>query len=134
MNRQGTTGFAGQEEKQRKRKGLIFCSEDKADFQELLPGVSRATVWGDPDKGPYGAFTRFEPGFDAGMHRHTHDVWMIVLRGAYLYKGDTGEKRIGPGDFLRIPGGTKHWSGGDPKEGALFYDESFESFDFVPAD
>jgi hypothetical protein len=42
------------------------------------------------------------------------------------------EKRVGPGDFIRVPGGHKHWSSGDEKEGALFYEESSGKFDFVP--
>ena len=35
--------------------------------------------------------------------------------------------------FIRIPGGTKHWSGGDAKEGALFYEEGQGKFDLIPA-
>ena len=48
------------------------------------------------------------------------------------YKDAAGEKRVGPGCFLRVPGGMKHWSGGDPKEGALFYEESSGKFDSIP--
>ncbi len=44
-----------------------------------------------------------------------------------------GEKRVGPGNFLRVPGGWKHWSGGDAKEGALFYEESSGKFDTILA-
>jgi quercetin dioxygenase-like cupin family protein len=54
---------------------------------------------------------------------HTNDVWIVVIKGAYLYKDDAGEKRVCPGDFLRVPGGHKHWSGGDKKLGALFYEK-----------
>ena len=46
---------------------------------------------------------------------------------------EAGEKRVGPGDFLRVPGGHKHWSGGDKKEGALFYEEASGKFDLIPA-
>jgi quercetin dioxygenase-like cupin family protein len=73
------------------------------------------------------------PGFDAGMHTHTNDVSLVVIKGAYLYKDATGDKRVGPGDFLRVRGGLKHWSGGDKKEGALFYQEGPGKFDLVPA-
>ena len=66
-----------------------------------------AVLWGDPDKGPHGTFTKFAPGYDAGMHTHTSDVWLVVIKGAYLYKDDEGEKRVGPGEFLRIPGGHR---------------------------
>jgi len=37
------------------------------------------------------------------MHTHTNDVWIVVLKGAYLYKDDAGEKRVAAGDFLRVP-------------------------------
>ena len=82
---------------------------------------------------PHGTFTKFAPGYDAGMHTHTSDVWLVVIKGAYLYKDDEGEKRVGPGEFLRVPGGHKHWSGGDKAEGALFYQEGSGKFDLIPA-
>jgi quercetin dioxygenase-like cupin family protein len=91
-----------------------------------------AVLWGNDDRGPYGAFTRFVPGFDAGMHMHTNDSRIVVIKGAYLYKDASGEKRVGPGDFIWIPGGTKHWSGGDANEGALFYNEQPGKFDLMP--
>ncbi|GBC78524.1 hypothetical protein HRbin08_02020 [bacterium HR08] len=128
-----TIGVAQGQQQQPKKKELVFVPAHKATFKEVVPGVSKAVLWGDHDKGPYGAFTKLVPGFDAGMHTHTNDVWIVVLKGAYLYKDDAGEKRVGPGDFIRIPGGRKHWSGGDAKEGALFYEESSGKFDLVPA-
>jgi hypothetical protein len=133
MNKQGTAGVGRGEEKPRKRKELISVSADGANFKEIFPGVSRAVLWGNPDIGSYGAFTKFAPGLDAGMHMHTNDVWLVVLKGAYLYRDAAGEKRVGPGEFLRIPGGMKHWSGGDGMEGALFYDEASGKFDLVSA-
>jgi quercetin dioxygenase-like cupin family protein len=66
------------------------------------------------------------------MHTHTNDSRIVVIKGAYLYKDASGEKRVGPGDFIWIPGGAKHWSGGDADEGALFYQESSGKFDLVP--
>lgn len=114
------------------KKDVIFVAADKATYKEVIPGASRATIWGDPDTGPHGAFTKFIPGFDAGMHTHTNDLRIVVIRGAYLYKADGKETRVGPGSFLFSPGGTKHWSGGDPKEGALFYQEGLGKFDLNP--
>jgi quercetin dioxygenase-like cupin family protein len=114
---------------------LIFAEADHAKF-EAAPnekGVSQAAIWGDMTKGAHATFTKFDPGFDAGMHTHTNDVSILVIKGAYLYKDDQGEKRVGPGDYLRVPGGHKHWSGGDKTEGALFYEESPGKFDRIPA-
>jgi quercetin dioxygenase-like cupin family protein len=115
-------------------KNVIYVTGDNATFkQSPMGGVSMAPLWGDPDKGVHATFTKFDPGFDAGMHTHTNDVWIVVIKGAYLYKDDAGEKRVGPGEFLRVPGGHKHWSGGDKTEGALFYEEASGKFDSIPA-
>ena len=114
---------------------VIFVSADQASFTAMPGGgSSMAAIWGDANQGAHGTFTKFAPGFDAGMHTHTNDVWIVVVKGAYLYKDDAGEKRVGPGDFLRVPGGHKHWSGGDKKDGALFYEESSGKFDLIPAE
>jgi quercetin dioxygenase-like cupin family protein len=122
----------GQKE-QSEGKKVIFVSADKATFTAMgTGGVSMAAVWGDTNKGAHGTFTKFAPGYDAGMHTHTNDVSIVVVKGAYLYKDDAGEKRVAAGDFLRVPGGHKHWSGGDAKEGALFYEEASGKFDFIP--
>ena len=114
---------------------VIFVSASHANFTEMQGskgGVLTATIWGDDSAGAHGTFTKFVPGYDGGMHTHTNDVWIVGIKGAYLYKDEAGEKRVGPGDFLRVPGGHKHWSGGDKKEGALFYEESSGKFDFIP--
>jgi quercetin dioxygenase-like cupin family protein len=123
-----------QKESSKNKKDVIYVAAEQATFkQSPMAGVSMAVLWGDPDKGPHGTFTKFEPGYDAGMHTHTSDVWLVVIKGAYLYKDDEGEKRVGPGDFIRIPGGHKHWSGGDKTEGTLFYQEGSGKFDLIPA-
>src|SRR2546423_6986423 len=100
-----------------KTKDLIYASAEKVTYSQKFPGVSIAVVWGDPDTGPNGSFTKFAPGCDNGTHTHTNDIWCLVFKGAYLYKDEAGEKRVGPGEFLRIPGGHKHWSGGDKTHG-----------------
>jgi quercetin dioxygenase-like cupin family protein len=126
--------MAQKEAKGTHAKRVIVSDPAKATFKALPQGgVSMAAIWGDADKGAHGTYTKFEPGYDAGMHSHTNDVSIVVIKGAYLYKDDAGEKRIGPGDFLRVPGGHKHWSGGDKTEGALFYEEGSGKFDLIPA-
>ena len=127
-------GMAKEKAESGKSKEVIYVSSESATYTEKFPGVQMAVVWGDPEKGRHGTFTKFTPGYDAGMHTHTNDVWCLVIKGAYLYKDDAGEKRVGPGEFIRIPGGHKHWSGGDKTEGALFYQEGSEKFDKIPAE
>ncbi|HMI53540.1 MAG TPA: DUF4437 domain-containing protein [Candidatus Saccharimonadales bacterium] len=123
-----------QKESSPSKKGVIYVTAEQAKFEQApAAGVSRAVLWGDPDKGTHGTYTKFAPGYDAGLHTHTSDVWIVVVKGAYLYKDEAGEKRVGPGDFLRVPGGHKHWSGGDKTDGALFYEEGSGKFDTTPA-
>ena len=50
----------------------------------------------------------------------------VSLRGETL-------RTVGPGDYICVPGGLKHWSGGDEKEGAVFYQSGTESFDLIKA-
>ena len=113
----------------------LFVESAKASYSVMgqNPDVSTAAIWGDANSGAHATFSKFKPGYDAGMHTHTNDVWIVVIKGAYLYKDEDGEKRVGPGDFIRVPGGHRHWSGGDKKQGALFYEEGPGKFDFIPA-
>ncbi len=115
-------------------KKVIYSAANSAEFKPSpSKGVYEAEIWGDMMKGAHATFTKFDPGYDAGMHTHTSDVSIVVIKGAYLYKDDAGEKRVGPGDYLRVPGGHKHWSGGDKTEGAVFYEEGSGKFDMIPA-
>ena len=112
---------------------VVQVDSAKATFRQLRPGVSKVMLWGDDTKGPYGAFTKFEPGLNNPLHTHTNDIRLVVLKGAYIYKPENGEeRRVGHGQYLFIPGGDRHVSSGDPKEGALFYEESPGKFDLNP--
>jgi quercetin dioxygenase-like cupin family protein len=117
-----------------KNTQVIYVSSAQAAYKASpMGGVSMQVLRGDPDKGAHATFTKFDPGHDAGMYTHTNDVSIVVIKGAYLYKDEAGEKRVGPGEFLLVPGGHKHWSGGDKTEGALFYQEGSGKFDLIPA-
>ena len=108
---------------------------EKAEFKEVIPGVRKKILWGNDDVGPYGAFTKFDPGITNPLHTHTNEVRIVVLRGAYIYKPQNGkERRVSAGSYISIPGGDVHVSSGDAKEGALFYEESPGKFDLKLVD
>ena len=78
---------------------IIFVSSSHATFTAMQPGnpaVTAAPVWGDANAGAHGTFSKFAPGYDAGMHTHTNDVWIVGVKGAYVYKDEAGEKRTRP--------------------------------------
>ena len=112
------------------KKETVFVDAAKAEFKEVVPGVKKRILWGNHDKGPYGAFTTFAPGLVNPMHTHSSDVRIVVLQGAYLYRPRNGkEQRVNAGAYISIPAGDVHVSAADPKEGALFYEESPGKFD-----
>ena len=117
------------------KTAMQFASADQATFKELAPGASMAVISGDPDKGAHRVFTKFVPGATFPLHTHTSEMHIVVIKGAYLYKPEKGaEQRVGPGCYIDIPGGDRHASGGDAKEGALFYEESSGKFDLLPVE
>ena len=104
-----------------------------ATYKEMSPGASGAPVWGDMDKGPFGAFTKFVPAASFPLHTHSSDIRIVVLKGAYVYKPENGpEVRVTAGQYLFIPAGDRHATGTDAKEGAIFYMSSPGKFDLNP--
>jgi quercetin dioxygenase-like cupin family protein len=100
-----------------------------AKYVEAIPGVMRAVISGDPTTGAYRAFTKFAPGTVHPMHSHPNEIWILVIKGAYIQKSESGEEtRVGPGCSFHIPAGMKHQSSGDPKEGVVMLEESSAKF------
>jgi mannose-6-phosphate isomerase-like protein (cupin superfamily) len=103
---------------------VVYMSSAKANYANAPDTrITLAPLFGDANAdAPHGEFITFPPDFDAGgWHVHTNTVNLVVLKGAYIYRDENGETRVGPGEFIRIPGGHRHWSGSDAKEGAVFY-------------
>jgi quercetin dioxygenase-like cupin family protein len=100
-----------------------------------LETVKMIPIRGDMQKGAYATFTKFTPGADHGWHTHTNDVRIVVLDGAYLYRDESGKDlRVVAGEYFSVPGGQKHWSGGDVRAGCLFFQEAEGKFDLTPAE
>ena len=60
------------------KKDVVYTAADQATFKEKVPGVSMAVLWGDPEKGAHGTFTKFAPGYDAECtHIRTMCGWSL---------------------------------------------------------
>jgi quercetin dioxygenase-like cupin family protein len=103
-------------------------------FLRVVPGAERAELSGDVRTGPYVAITRFDPGAEHAPHKHPNELHLFVISGAYLYRKDGQEIRVGPNEYLFIPAGEVHMSAGDPREGAVFLEHSSAPFDLIPVD
>ena len=126
----GTTEASAQ--KKMKKEPVLWAAEDIKweAMQGGSPGVMSAKLWGDQSKGAYGGLTKFPAGFKAPLHYHTNDIKMVVIKGAYTYKG----KKYGPGSYLFIPGGDKHESGGVADSETIFFMEQPGKFDLIPVE
>lgn len=95
--------------------------------------VQMAVVWGDQAKGAHGAFHKFKPGFDAGLHSHSSDIRFAVVSGTIIAGPEGGpEKRLPPGSYEFQPHGVKHVTKCDPASECLIFAVSSGKFDFVP--
>lgn len=127
---------AQQQQSAPKQSAVVYMSSAKASYAKVPESpITLAQLFGDTNAdAPHGEFITFPPNLDAGgWHVHTNTVNLVVLKGAYIYRDDRGEKRVGPGEFIRIAGGHRHWSGSDAREGAVFYMHQESKMDQRPA-
>jgi hypothetical protein len=100
------------------------------------PGVKLATLWGDPARGPFGAFFRLPAGFSAPLHTHTHPMKVVIVSGTYI-QGPEGAPvfRLSPGSYLMQPGGSyRHTTSCDTASDCVFFVESNGAFDLFAAE
>ena len=72
-------------------------------------GVMMATAWGDPSKGPFGAFNKFVAGFTAPLHTHSASTRIVVISGTMSMTGDDGKEIKFPvGSFYTQPNTFPH--------------------------
>ena len=75
-------------------------------------GAQVANVKGDAFKGAYSAFAKIPAGQVHPLHTHSSDVTAVVVSGTFTVTPEGGaEKKLGPGSYFMVPGGTKHLSG-----------------------
>jgi quercetin dioxygenase-like cupin family protein len=119
-------------QKKMKKAEVLWTAEDMKwePLPGAPPGIMKVDLWGDQTKGAYGGLTKFPAGLKAPLHYHTYDIKMVVLKGAYTYKG----KKYGPGSYLFIPGGEKHESGGVDESESIFFIEQPGMFDLKPVE
>ncbi|HEV8177571.1 MAG TPA: DUF4437 domain-containing protein [Gemmatimonadales bacterium] len=99
------------------------------------PGVKVADLWGNHQRGAFGAFFKLPAGFAAPLHTHSHDIKVVIVSGTYIQAPEEKpEFRLGPGSYLMQPGGNyRHTTRCDQASECLFFVESNGAFDLQPA-
>jgi len=95
------------------------------------PGVKVVDLWGDHQKGAFGALLKLPAGFTVPLHTHTYAMKVVFLSGTYLQTPEgKQEVRLGPGSYMMQPGGNyKHITSCDTASECVFFVESEGPFD-----
>lgn len=77
----------------------------------VMGSLLQIVIGGNQTDGAYAvAEDRSSPGFGPPPHVHEReDEAFYVIEGEYLFGGEEGEFRAGPGTFVHAPRGHLHW-------------------------
>ncbi len=53
------------------------------DFSAKAPDVKKATLWGNMEKGAFGALAKFPAGHKSPLHTHTSDLRLLIVSGPF---------------------------------------------------
>ena len=74
-------------------------------------GLRSVDLWGQALKGAHGSLTKFPAGFAEPLHTHSRDLRVVVVGGTMAFSIDGAEtKNLGPGSFVTIPAGVRHFA------------------------
>ncbi|HKY20344.1 MAG TPA: DUF4437 domain-containing protein [Vicinamibacterales bacterium] len=113
----------------------IFIAASDLRWTELdpagAPGVMVVDLWGDHQKGPFGALFRLPAGFAVPLHTHTHAMKVVFLSGTYIQAPEgQPEVRLAPGSYMMQPGAEyRHMTSCDASSDCVFFVESEGAFD-----
>ena len=101
-----------------------------ADIPGAPPDVKGVTLWGNPEKGPYGGVQKFPAGFSAPLHTHSSDLRAVVISGTFVVGPEGGpENRLSAGSYEFIPSTYKHTTKCDAASECVVFIESTGKFD-----
>jgi hypothetical protein len=118
----------------------VFISASDLKWSDLdpagAPGVKVVDLWGDHQKGPFGALLKLPAGFTVPLHTHSHAMKVVFLSGTYIQAPEgKAEVRLGPGSYMMQPGGNyRHITSCDASSECIFFVESDGAFDLKLVD
>jgi quercetin dioxygenase-like cupin family protein len=82
-----------------------FVRRDECSRHSLFPGVDAFTMAGDK---LMLSWVELEPHAIVELHSHPHEQLGLLLEGELTFTIGDEERKLGPGDMWRIPGGVAH--------------------------
>ena len=99
-----------------------------------LPGMAIAPLWGDPNKGAYGALKKVPGGTEFGWHTHTNSQKVVAVSGTIEFMLEGGEKKeLGPGSYVYLPAKMKHHTVCKAGADCIFFEEQPGKTDLIRA-
>lgn len=99
-----------------------------------VPGFSIAPLWGDPNKGAYGALKKVAGGTALGWHTHTNAQKVVAISGTIEFTLDGGEmKELTAGSYVYLPAKAKHHTVCKAGADCIFFEEQPGKTDVIPA-
>ena len=99
------------------RPGVVALSSNDLAWTDVkgpqgaLTGLRSVDLWGQAAKGAHGSLTTFPAGFSEPLHGHSRDLRLIVVAGTMVFSIEGSEtKDLGPGSFVTIPAGARHFA------------------------
>lgn len=97
--------------------GVVALSSDDLSWTDVKGpskgpvGLRTVDLWGQAAKGAHGSLTKFPAGFSEPLHTHSRQLRVVVVAGTMAFAIDGAEtKDLGPGSFVTIPAGVKHFA------------------------
>lgn len=84
---------------------LYFPTPAECSLHQIFPGVTVRTCFAEK---MMLSLAEIQPHSVVEEHSHPHEQVGIVLEGEVIFTIGGEEKKLGPGDVFRIPGGVKH--------------------------
>lgn len=129
----GGTDTFGQ--KKMKKEAMLWAAEDiKWETMKNGPqGAMVAILWGNIDKGAYGAMVKLPAGFVTPLHTHSYDLKTVIVSGTMIHTPEGGtEKSYGAGSYLYIPSTERHTTRIGADAPCVLFQESSGMFDLKP--
>ncbi len=122
-----------------KAKGaaVIWAAGDYkwVDVPDAPPGVKQVVLWGDPEKGRFGAIQKFPAGFSAPLHWHSAGLRSVIISGTVIHTPEgKPEVRLPADSYLFDPAGYRHSTKCDAASECVFFLEGDGKFDIKMAD
>jgi quercetin dioxygenase-like cupin family protein len=113
-------------------KTLIAADELKWEPLAGIEGAMQSPVFGDPTKEAHRVFYKFPVGMKAPLHTHTNGDRGVIISGTLaLAVEGAAAKKLPPGSYFSLAGGTKHVTTVEGDAPCVFYVEREGPFDVV---